>query len=368
MKAHVISIGTELTTGQSVDTNSAWLSQQLAELGIVVEAHATIDDDLEPIRLAIQRATEAAGLVLITGGLGPTEDDLSRQALAAAMGVDLELHEPSLERIRKICEMFKRRMPESNRIQAMVPAGATVIENTRGTAPGIRARLNDADVFVMPGVPREMKVMFERDVLVHLAEAGGGRVILKKVIRTYGAGESSVAEKIADLMKRGRNPLVGTTAQETIIGVRIVARGESRAEAQQLLDEESAEIRKRLGSLGFGEDEDTPEKTVAALLTAAGKTAAEAQSGPGRVSASRLTGARGTRGSSGRGSRSRSPGVERWCSWSGRARRGRSSGPRAKGACATWSPRARACCRTSRPAPGRCAPTPSVWRRAPSVA
>ena len=289
MKAQIISIGTELTTGQSVDTNSAWLSQRLAEMGISVEAHATIADDLEGIRAGIERAGRAADLVLVSGGLGPTEDDLTRQALAAAMGVELELRDDFFEYIKAIFADRGMSMPETNRVQAMFPVGAEAIMNTCGTAPGIYAKLFGADVFVMPGVPREMRTMFEGDVVPAVADKAGGRVILKKVVRTFGAGESRVAEQIVDLMQRDRNPLIGTTASRAIIGIRIIAAGASREEAQALLDGAGAEIRRRLGKLVFGEDEETLSDAAAKMLTAQGKTVSTAESCTGGLIAKRLT-------------------------------------------------------------------------------
>ncbi len=289
MQAVVISIGTELTLGQTVDTNSAWLAQRLAEIGVETALHLTLADELRPVEAEIRRAASSFDVVLISGGLGPTDDDLTRQALAGAMGVSLVVHEPSLI---QIVEFFSKRgiaMPDANRVQAMIPVGASAIENTTGTAPGIRARLGRADLFAMPGVPSEMKVMFERDVRPALAARSGDGVILQAVIRTYGAAESEIGRQIADLMKRGRNPNVGTTAQEAIIGVRINAHGKSRDEAKRLLAADAAEVRRRLGKVVFGEREETLQHAVAELLWAAGKTVSTAESCTGGMVAKRLT-------------------------------------------------------------------------------
>jgi nicotinamide-nucleotide amidase len=289
MDAVILSIGNELTLGQTVDTNSAWLSQQLAAVGVRVQMHATVADELEPIRAMFDRAAREADLVLVSGGLGPTEDDLTRQALAAAMGVPLELHPPSMDHIRAFFARRNRSMPESNVVQAMFPVRSTPIENTCGTAPGIRARLHRADVFVMPGVPREMKVMFERSVLPELKTATGQSVLIARTINTYGAGESDIGARIVDLMERGRNPTVGTTAQQTIIGVRIHAFGRTRDEARHLLDADAAEIRQRLGTLVFGEDHETLADAVARLLIARKGTVVTAESCTGGLVAKSLT-------------------------------------------------------------------------------
>lgn len=289
MNAILISIGNELTLGQTVDTNSAWLSQQLAAFGIHVRMHATVADEIEPIRRRLDQSAREADLVLVSGGLGPTEDDLTRHALAEALGVSLEFHSPSLEAIKAFFERRKRSMPDANRIQAMFPAGTTPIENTCGTAPGIRARLHNADVFMMPGVPREMKVMFEQDVLPYLRSRSCGATLLAATLNTYGAGESDIGERIRDLMPRDRNPTVGTTAQQTIIGVRIHAFGTSREQAQQLLDADIAEVRRRLGPLIYGENEETLAHAVARMLVAARKTVATAESCTGGLVAKNLT-------------------------------------------------------------------------------
>ena len=289
MEAVILSIGTELTFGQTVDTNSAWLSRRLAEAGVPVLMHVTVPDALEPIRDEITRAAGMADLVIVTGGLGPTEDDLTRQALAAAMGVELEFRPIYLEQIRAFFAARRREMPESNRLQAMFPVGSEAVENTCGTAPGIRARCGRATVFVMPGVPREMQVMFERNLLPELTAGGGGEVILPRTVYTFGAGESHVGTCIADLMQRGRNPLVGTTAQQLVIGVRIHARGQTRAAAQALLDATTEEVKRRLGSLVYGQDDDTLAIAAGRLLKARGQTVSTAESCTGGLLGGSIT-------------------------------------------------------------------------------
>lgn len=296
MNAVIISIGNELTLGQTVDTNSAWLSQQLAAIGVHVRMHATVADEIDPVRDLLSRAAGEADVVLVSGGIGPTEDDLTRHALAAAMGVDLVLHPPSIEQIREFFTRRSRTMPDANTIQAMFPVGTTPIENTCGTAPGIRAKLKQADVFVMPGVPREMKVMFQKAVLPLLAEQARGAVLLARTINTYGAGESDIGEKIRDLMRRGRNPTVGTTAQQTMIGIRIHAFGPTCTEAEQLLHADVVEVRRRLGDLVFGEDDETLADAAAKLLFQTRQTVVTAESCTGGLIAKSLTDIPGSSG------------------------------------------------------------------------
>jgi len=289
MEAIILSIGNELTAGQTLDTNAAWLSQQLAELGVRVLRHVTTADELEPIRLEIERACERADVVLVSGGLGPTVDDLTRQALAEAMGVPLELREESIERIRAFFTARDRPMPETNVVQARFPAGSEPIANTCGTAPGIRARFKRATLFAMPGVPREMREMYRRDVRPRLIPRAGGAAMLAATLHCFGAGESDVAEQIFDLMERGKNPAVGTTARQGVIGVRIHARGSSHEQARSLLNETVEEVRRRLGSLVFGRDDETLASAVAQRLTSAGKTLSTAESCTGGLLAKRLT-------------------------------------------------------------------------------
>jgi nicotinamide-nucleotide amidase len=287
--ARILSVGAELVLGHTIDTNSPWLARRLAAVGVETVAHATVPDALDAIREAIDQAARRADVVIVTGGMGPTEDDMSRSALAAALGVELREDTASLERIRALFQSRGLEMPETNRVQALCPVGATPIENTCGTAPGIHARLGLAEVFVLPGVPREMQVMFERDVLPRLAARAGGAVVFDRVLHTFGAPESRIGEMLADLMRPGRHPAVGTAARDAIISVRVYARGRSRQEAEDLAARDVAEIRGRLGSLVFGEGETTLQQAVAELLWRAGVTVATAESCTGGLLAKRLT-------------------------------------------------------------------------------
>ena len=289
MDAIVLSIGNEIALGQTVDTNSAWLSGRLAEVGVQVVMHVTVADELAPLTREIARAAEMADLVLITGGLGPTEDDLTRQALAQAMGVDLVRSEPHLRQIEAFFAARNKPMPPANAIQADVPRGSTPIDNTCGTAPGIRAKLGRAEVFVMPGVPREMRIMYERDVLPAFVARTGGATITARTLLCFGAGESDIGTAIRDLMARGRNPTVGTTAKLGIIGVRIHAHGVSRTAAEDLLARDEAEVRRRLGDLVFGQDDETLAHAVGRLLAAREQTVSTAESCTGGLIAKQFT-------------------------------------------------------------------------------
>jgi nicotinamide-nucleotide amidase len=290
VRATVISIGTELATGQTVDTNSAWLSVRLTGLGVEVTRHVTVGDDGSATQAAIRGALSGPdALVVMTGGLGPTADDLTRFALADVLGVPLQEVGEALRHIRAFFERRQRSMPESNRLQALIPHGCEMIPNPSGTAPGIHYEGPHGLLFALPGVPGEMKVMFERSVEPAIRARTGPAAAAVHVIHTYGTSEAQIGETLADLMQRGRNPSVGTTASKTIISVRIVARGSSPEDAARLLEADRIEIQRRLGSLVFAEGEDTLESVVGRLLIEKQKTVATAESCTGGLLAKYLT-------------------------------------------------------------------------------
>ncbi len=290
MNAIILSVGDELILGQTIDTNSAWLAQQLAAIGIPVAAHITVPDDQQRIETAICDAAAESEVILISGGIGPTEDDLTRQALAAAMGAELELNPTWLARLEAFFQNLGRSMPASNRIQAMIPLGAQMIDNQAGTAAGIRAVLSTGcRVFVMPGVPKEMKLMFEHDVLPELAEHSGNGVILSRTLHTFGLGESTVAEKLGPLMRRDRNPSVGTTVSAGIVSLRINARFPTREQAHKALERTADECKIALGDLIFGQDDQSLPSVVADLLKNTRKTVTTAESCTGGLLAKYLT-------------------------------------------------------------------------------
>lgn len=293
--ASILSIGDELVLGQTVDTNSAWLSQQLATIGLRVVAHATVSDDQQAIEEAIRQMADRCDVLLISGGLGPTEDDLTRQALAAVLGVPLDVHEEAMRTLLGWFAQLGRPMAESNKIQAMLPRGTDMIENHNGTAPGIAAVYQSGDqkrtcqVFVMPGVPKEMKGMMTRDVLPRLQSLGGGAAIRSRTLHTFGLGESTVGEMLGDLMQRGRNPSVGTTVAGGVVSVRVNSYFDTPERAEAELERTSAECRAKLGDIVYGQDADTLPGLVGEMLKASRQRVATAESCTGGLLAKMLT-------------------------------------------------------------------------------
>jgi nicotinamide-nucleotide amidase len=283
MRAEIIAIGDELTTGQRLDTNSQWLAERLTECGVEVAFHTTIGDNLADNVAAFQVAVRRVDVVVITGGLGPTADDLTREALAATAGVGLVRDEASLEHIRGLFTRRGRDMPERNEIQADFPAGATPIANEFGTAPGIDLRFEPASgppcaVFALPGVPAEMKPMWTSYVAPQVESLRGpARVIRHRRIKCFGAGESQLEAMLPDIIRRGREPVVGITVSDATITLRITAAGDDEAACLAAMEPTVATIREKLGSFVFGEGDDELEHVVAKMLTERGQTLAVAE-------------------------------------------------------------------------------------------
>ena len=300
MRVEILAVGTELLLGQIADTNSQWLGEQLAANGIASHFHQHVGDNHERIVLAMRTALARSDALIVCGGLGPTQDDITRAALAEVMNVPLERHEDLVATIRAMFVDRGRVMPDNNLLQADVPRGATIIAQRRGTAPGLVCPVGHKVVYAVPGVPYEMSEMFERAVLPDLLarERAGGRtsVITSRLLRTWGSSESALAEAVAERFDAlaGDDHLTIAFLASGIEGikVRLTARGDDAAHAAALLAEEEGRVRalitERLGDILFGVDAETMEDVVAARLVARGLTLAVAESVTGGLIASRL--------------------------------------------------------------------------------
>ena len=286
-KVTIISIGNELLSGRILDSNAAYLSSKLLSVGVETVCTYTVGDDVDMIVEMLAQARRHADVVLITGGLGPTDDDITRHAMAAFMGVELEFYE---DVYRKMEEFFDRRdlsMAETNRIQAYLPKGARALDNEVGTAAGIMCE-SEGTVFVsMPGVPAEMKQMFADSVFGMFGD--GSMAIVSRRLHCFGTGESRIAEMVGDMMVRGRNPLVNCTVSGGIITLEVSARARNRKDAEEMADADVKKLCGILGELVFGTDGETMAQAVGKKLIAASKTIAVAESCTGGLLAKLLT-------------------------------------------------------------------------------
>lgn len=290
MKAEIVAIGSELISGASLDTNSQWLSRGLAAVGIPVRFHTTLGDDLEENLEGFRIAMRRADLVIVSGGLGPTQDDLTREVLANVAGVPLVEDPVSLEAIAAMFARRNREMPERNRVQALLPEGAEALPNRVGTAPGVWMEVGKTLVACLPGVPHEMKIMFDEQVLPRLRGQGlARRIIVQRKINLFGKGESEVEALALDLTARGRNPEVGITAHEATISFRISAEGATKEEAEAAIEPTVALIRERFDHLILGEGTADVPEAVFAQLERTGAKLATAESCTGGLIAHMIT-------------------------------------------------------------------------------
>jgi nicotinamide-nucleotide amidase len=288
-KASIVAIGNEVLSGRVVDTNAATLGRELLSIGIPVVSCYTIGDDIDAIVRSLNLACSDADIVLATGGLGPTDDDVTREAFAKFLGVELQLQDELLRTIEEFFAHRERQMPVRNERQAYIPVGAKALLNKIGTAPGIMATADNKLLVALPGVPREMELMFTESVLPELQQFASGQAIISKRLRCFGAGESAIAEMLGPIMQRGRNPLVNCTAKCGIITLEIVATAASENEAQALIEKEENLMRTKLGKLVYGAGDQSLAEVVGGQLARQGKTLAVAESCTGGILAKLLT-------------------------------------------------------------------------------
>lgn len=294
MRCEVVAIGTELLLGTVVDSNSAWIGGQLALSGVDCLRSVRVGDNHDRMVACIRESLSRADAVICCGGLGPTQDDVTREAIAEVMGVDLVRDDGVAGAIRTMFESRGRHMPDNNLRQADVPVGATVIHQTRGTAPGLICPVGeDQVVYAVPGVPHEMKDMVERAILPDLrARSGDTSTIVSRTLRTWGESESGLAERLDDRMQAldasGTATIAFNASGIEGLKVRITAKGDDEAAAWAAVSAEEAGVRALLGDLVFGVDDESMEHAVGALLLERGWTLGLAESVTGGLVASRI--------------------------------------------------------------------------------
>ncbi|MBN2271719.1 MAG: competence/damage-inducible protein A [Sedimentisphaerales bacterium] len=292
-KASIVSIGNELLSGETTDTNTAYLSRELLSIGMPVVSFYTVGDEIAAIVRALRLAGDDADVVLATGGLGPTDDDVTRQAFAELLGAELQMENELLERMQVFFARRGLEMPEKNSIQAYIPVGAKSLANNTGTAAGIMAKAKSKVFFAMPGVPSEMTQMFRESVLPEVRPLAPSQTVVVRKVRCCGAGESTIAGILGELMQRGRNPLINCTAESGIITLHVIAKAESEAAGQQMAEDDEKLLRDALGKLVYGTGEQTLAEVVGLELARLGKTIAVAESCTGGLAAKLLTDASG---------------------------------------------------------------------------
>ncbi len=288
MIVEILAIGTELLLGQIVNSNATRIGERLADAGLDHFQQTVVGDNEARIAAAIDAACSRADAVILTGGLGPTKDDLTREAIARAAGVGMIFDEDQADRLRERWESSGRVMPESNLQQAERPDGSTLIANPKGTAPGIRLRIGDTWVFALPGVPAEMIPMLEDSVIPFLGD-GDDSTVASRLLRTWGESESAIGERLGDLYDESANPTIAFLASGGEIKIRITAKASTRTEAAALIVPIEATIRERLGKRIFGADDDTVEVVVLRMLEERGWTLGTAESATGGLVAGRIT-------------------------------------------------------------------------------
>lgn len=292
VQAEVVAIGSELLLGQIIDTNTAFIAKRLAEIGVEVVRTATVGDSLERMEGVLRDAIRRSQIVITTGGIGPTEDDLTRQAIANVTGRPLTFQPHLMEQIKALIERRGFKMAENNRVQAFIPEGSIAIENPKGTAPGFIVEGDGYCTATLPGVPSEMHFLLDATVVPYLRTRFGltREVLRYKVLRVCGLGESAIGLQIKDLMKESKNPIVGTLAAIGDVRIRIAARADNPEEADTLIGAMENEIRRRLGILIYGVDDETLQGNTAALLARNGLRLAVVETFTGGAIAHRFAG------------------------------------------------------------------------------
>lgn len=292
MKATILSVGTELLFGQITNTNTVFLSQQLNLLGFDVMYHYTVGDNPDRLEELIHMAFKDCDLILTTGGLGPTQDDLTKEIACRALGDEMRLHQPSMERLESYFKKQNRKMTENNRKQAYMPSRAIVFENHAGTAPGFALEQNGKHMICMPGPPREMTAMFRESVLPYLEKKSEG-IIYYRMIRTFGIGESMLETKLLPLIDEQTDPTLATYAKEGECCLRIASKRNSKEEAKNAVDAMLQKVRNIIGEYIYSADDEELVQVTASKLLEKNLSLSSAESCTGGMFASAITGISG---------------------------------------------------------------------------
>ena len=300
MRCEIIAVGTELLLGQIVNTNAREIARELLSLGVGVYYQTVVGDNEERLSAVIKQAMERAELLIFCGGLGPTEDDLTRETVSKVLDIPLEKNAEWEKKLREFFSRFKRPFSESNLRQAMVPRGGLMLPNERGTAPGIYLEKDKYTFVLLPGPPGEMLTMLKGQVIPllekKLTARGELAVLHSKTLRVIGLGESNMTDMLKDILDNQSNPTIAPLAKKAEVELRLTAQSPSFQEARELLESKAAEIRAILGDHIYGEDDDKFETSVGRLLLESGKTLALAESCSGGLLGHRLTNVPGSSG------------------------------------------------------------------------
>lgn len=287
MKCEILSVGTEILLGDILNTNSRYLSNELANLGIDVYYHQVVGDNRERILNALKEAFSRSDIIITTGGLGPTKDDMTKELVAEFLGMDMYLHEESLKKIEDYFKKMGRIPVKSNEKQAYFPKEAIILENNNGTAPGAIFEKDGKAIIVLPGPPKEMEPMFNKSVRKYL-ESLTGYTIVSEVLRVFGIGESEAENKLQDLIDNGKNPTIAPYAKEGEVTFRITAKGKDEDEARKLIKPLKEEVYNRLGNLIYNTGDVSIQETVGEMLVNKNMTIGVSESCTGGLVSAKL--------------------------------------------------------------------------------
>ena len=289
MTAEILCVGTELLLGSIVNTNAAFLSRELAACGIFTYYQSVVGDNAGRLKDCLALSLARSDIVIITGGLGPTYDDLTKETVAEYFGLEMEMHEPSIERLKKFFAQYNREMTPNNAKQAMMPRGCTVFSNNYGTAPGLAVEKNGKTAIMLPGPPREMEPMYREEVMPFLQKKQSGKTLLSKTVHIFGMGESQVEHNLGEMMRNSANPTIAPYAKEGEVELRVTASGQNKEECMALISPAIEKIQGEIGEFIYGIDVKSLQNAVVSKLCEKKLRLATAESCTGGLVGKRIT-------------------------------------------------------------------------------